>query len=69
MNDTRKPVEAATAAPGEKRSASRPPLAKASESSDPAVHKLLADIQTAQMNGNDEQADAARTALAELGFE
>lgn len=69
MADSKKPVEAATAAPGEQRAASRPALAKASESSDPAVHKLLADIQTAQMNGNDEQAEAARKALAGLGFE
>lgn len=44
-----KPVESATAAPGEQRAASRPRL-KASESGDPAVHKALADLQTAQQN-------------------
>ncbi len=68
MTDSKKPVEAATAAPGEKRAASRP-LAKASESGDPAVQKLLGDRQTAYMNGDagaEAQVDAA---LAELGFE
>jgi hypothetical protein len=79
-----KPVEAATAAPGEKRSTSRP-LARASESGDPAVHKALADLQAAQMNaqahqdaadqakdaaeGNDEAVQKAKDALAELGYE
>lgn len=77
-----KNVEAATAAPGEKRSASRPiPLAKASESGDPAVHKALGDLQTARQNlaavrdakREDEaeyEADerAALGRLAELGF-
>jgi hypothetical protein len=78
----RKPVESASAAPGEKRSASR---AKASESGDPAVHKALADRYTAQQNeayhrnaaeqaaaaqkGNAEEVAAADKALEELGFE
>jgi len=48
MAEQRKqPVEAASAAPGEKRSVSRP---RASESGDPAVHKALADLQTARQN-------------------
>jgi hypothetical protein len=79
-----KPVEAATAAPGERRHASRP-LARASESGDPAVHKALAELQAAQMNaqthadlaessaaaaeGNDEAVKKAKEALAELGYE
>lgn len=81
-----KPVEAATAGPGEKRSASRPPaaapLARASESGDPEVHKALGDLHTAQQNlqyvrdaqaASDPAAEAAerdaRARLAELGFE
>jgi len=68
MTDSKKPVEAATAAPGEKRAVSRP-LAKASESGDPAVQKLLGDRQTAYRPGaagGGAQVDAAR---GELGFE
>jgi len=68
MADSKKPVEAATSAPGEKREAARPALSRASESGDPAVHQLLAAIYTAEQNGNDEQAAQARKALAELGF-
>ena len=66
MADSKKPVEAATAAPGEKRSASRL-LARASESGDPAVHQLLGAIYTAEQNGDDTA--ALRKQLAELGFE
>jgi hypothetical protein len=79
-------VESASAAPGEKRSASRPQhLARAAESGDPAVHQLLAERQTAQMNlathkaaaeesrealeGHEEKVKAADDALAELGYE
>lgn len=80
-----RPVEAASAAPGEKRAAARPPLAKASESGDPAVQKVLADKQTAQMNAamhedevrraqaartaHERQAAAAEDALREMGYE
>ena len=64
-----RPVEAATSGPGEKRAAVRPALARASESGDPAVHSLLADIYTAEQNGDDDLAAAGRAALAELGFE
>lgn len=70
MTDSKsRPVEAATAGPGEKRSAVRPALAKASESGDPAVHQLMADIYTAEQNGDDDLAQAARDKLAKLGFE
>ena len=62
-----KPVEAATSAPGEKREAARPALARASESGDPAVHQLLGAIYTAEQNGDD--TSALRKQLAELGFE
>jgi hypothetical protein len=81
-----RPVEAASAAPGEKRSVVRPPaLAKASESGDPAVQKLLGDRWTAEQNvamhGAAAGSSAAQAAahgedvarlvaeLAELGFE
>jgi hypothetical protein len=83
-NPQGKPVEAASAAPGEQRSTSRP-LARASESGDPAVHKALADLQAAQMNqathadlaessaeaakGHEETVKKAKDALADLGYE
>jgi hypothetical protein len=80
MADSKKPVEAATAAPGEQRSASRS-AAPASESGDPAVHKALADLQTARQNLADARAaeppdvskfeedeKAALDRLRELGY-
>jgi hypothetical protein len=76
-----KPVEAASAAPGERRAASRP-LAKAAESGHPDVHKALADLQTARQNlaavqdahdtedAEAEQAEKdALDRLRELGYE
>ena len=86
MADSRKPVESASAAPGEKRSAAPPRrLAKASESGDPYIQKLLADRYTAEQNAamaaaaaDQSEADreaheghvAARTRqLNDLGFE
>ncbi|MBO0813552.1 MAG: hypothetical protein J2P30_00125 [Actinobacteria bacterium] len=81
MAEQKKPVEVATAAPGEKRSVTRPPLARAAESGDPAVQKALADLQTAQQNlaalraaqADDPAAVAAekdaRDRLGKLGFE
>jgi hypothetical protein len=44
------------------------PLSPAGESGDPAVHKLLADLETARSNGDADAIKAAQTALAELGF-
>jgi hypothetical protein len=77
----KKPVEAASAAPGEKRSVTRPPLARASESGDPEVHKVLGDLHTARQNlavvsdahaAEDADAEAAEAdalrRLEELGF-
>jgi hypothetical protein len=46
-----------------------PTLARASESSDPAVHQILAEIQTAVSNGNADAEAAARKRLADLGYE
>jgi hypothetical protein len=69
-------VEAATSVPGEKRSAGRPrkvpaePAAppRAADSGDPVVHSLIADMYTAQQNGDQAAAQAAADKLAELGF-
>jgi hypothetical protein len=47
---------------------SPPPLAPAGESGDPAVHKLLADLETARSNGDADGVKVAQAALAELGF-
>jgi hypothetical protein len=44
-------------------------LAPAAESSDPAVHQLLGDIQTAQMNDDKDAEAAAREDLRALGYE
>ena len=69
-------VEAASAAPGEKRSAGRPrrepapspALLRASESGDPAVHQLLGAIYSAQQNGDPDAEAAAVAELGRLGF-
>lgn len=75
-----RPVEAASAAPGEKRSVS-PKLGRASESGDAAVHQALGNLYTAQQNlaaakrEGVEDAEAeeserqARAQLKELGYE
>lgn len=44
-------------------------LARASESTDPAVHQLIAEMQSARMNGDDAKAAALTQQLADLGFE
>lgn len=44
-------------------------LAPASESSDPAVHQVLAEIQTAQANNNADEVERLTQRLADLGFE
>lgn len=45
------------------------PLARAAESTDPAVHQLMAEIQSAQMNGDADREKALAKQLADLGFE
>lgn len=45
------------------------PLARASESGDPAVHQLLAELQTARMNDDTGRASVLVGQLAELGYE
>jgi hypothetical protein len=43
-------------------------LARASESGDPAVHQLMGEIQTAQMNNDDAKVAVLSEQLAELGY-
>jgi hypothetical protein len=43
-------------------------LAPAGESGDPAVHKLLADLETARSNNDADGMKIAQAALADLGF-
>lgn len=69
MTDSEKPVEAASAAPGERRAAVRPALAKASEQGDPSVQWLLGERNTAEMNGDTDRAAWATAELGKLGFE
>lgn len=45
------------------------PTAPASESSDPEVHRLLAERQTAWMNNDKKSAEEYTAALKELGVE
>lgn len=45
-----------------------PALARASESTDPAVHQVMAEIQSAQMNGDTDRVAALNKQLADLGF-
>jgi len=49
--------------------APRANLAPAAESGDPAVHQLLAEIQTAQMNDDKDAEKNAREDLRALGYE
>lgn len=66
-------VEQATAAPGERRSVGSPAakrsLKPAAESSDAAVHQLLAQRQDALATGDDAAATRVTEQLADLGYE
>lgn len=55
--------------PTAKPPAPAPTLAPASNSGDPAVHQLLAELQTARSNGDDEKVQALTSQLADLGYE
>lgn len=44
-------------------------LARASESGDPAVHQVMAELQSAQMNADPDKAAELTKQLADLGFE
>lgn len=46
-----------------------PKLASAAGSSDPAVHQLLAERQTAHLNGDSGREARITAELADLGFE
>jgi hypothetical protein len=46
-----------------------PKLARASESGDPAVHQVMAELQTARMNDDADRAAALVVQLADLGYE
>lgn len=46
-----------------------PVLARASEATDPAVHQLMAELQTAQMNGDATAVASLTKQLADLGYE
>lgn len=59
---TRKPAESTPAA-------AKKPLARASESGDPEVHRIMAEMETARSNGNQEQVKALTDQLNELGYE
>ena len=65
MADQQKTGTTTTAAPAASTGAKAP----AAESGDPAVHQLLAEIQTAQSNGDDNAEKDLRKQLAELGYE
>lgn len=62
-SETKSETKPETAAPR------RGPLQPASESSDPAVHEVLAQIQTARSNGDDDETERLTKHLAELGYE
>lgn len=55
-----------------KKTATAPPeqlvLARAAHSGDPAVHQLLAELQTAQLNGDDARVAELNEQLADLGY-
>jgi hypothetical protein len=61
------PSRPASEAPREQPRATRN-LAPASESADAAVHQLLAERQTASMNGDEAGMRAVDEALAKLGY-
>jgi len=46
-----------------------PVLGRASESGDPAVHQILAELGSARSNGDDAAVKALTGKLADLGFE
>lgn len=55
--------------PAAKVAAPSPALASAAASSDPAVHQVLADIDIARRNGNDEDVQQLTEQLNDLGYE
>ena len=66
MAEASKTTESKTA---EQKPAVGSKLAPAAESSDPAVHQLLAEIETAKSNDDKDAEKAAREDLRALGYE
>jgi hypothetical protein len=69
-----RPTPEAKDAAGEKRPGATQPepspsLRPASESSDPAVHQLLAEQDIARQNEDEDEAKRTQDALADLGYE
>jgi hypothetical protein len=58
------PKKAAESAPAPAKQ-----LASAGESGDPSVHQILAELETARSNGNDEAVKALTDKLAALGYQ
>jgi len=52
-----------------KKTDTKPALARASEATDPAVHHILAELQTARMNENADAVQALTKRLNDLGYE
>jgi hypothetical protein len=69
MAETAKTDTKSTEAKPAAGAAPRARLTPAAESSDPAVHRLLAEIQTAQMNDDKDAEKSAREDLRALGYE
>ena len=59
--------------PRKKTAASEPAaarvLARAAHSGDPAVHQLMAEMQSARLNGDAKAVSSLAAQLAELGYE
>jgi len=55
-------------APASTKAPAKSSLQPASESGDPAVHQLLAEMQTHRMNGDDAKVKDVERRLAELGY-
>jgi hypothetical protein len=67
MPDQQKSTHQAASA-SESKAPAKATLAPAGESGDPAVHKLLADLETARSNGDGDGVADAKKHLADLGF-
>lgn len=63
-----KPEKTATTATTASAGGARKNLTPAAESSDPNAQTLLAELQTARLNKNDEDAKKVLDKLAELGY-
>ena len=72
MAEEKKTTTAPTTAPKQHPAPKQTParrLLPASESSDPAVHQLLAEMDIARRNDDEDGVKRAQDALADLGYE